>query len=78
MHVVEVHRPNAELATAMAQMRTWLDNQAVQPSLFEIAFLPGRESHFHLHFKNPSEASVFADVFDGALLDRHALDNLAA
>jgi len=42
MHIVEVRRPNADLAAAMAEMRTWLDNQAIQPSLFEIAFLAGR------------------------------------
>jgi hypothetical protein len=47
------------------------------PSLFEIAFLLGRESRFRLHFKKPSEASVFADVFDGTLLDSDAADNLA-
>jgi hypothetical protein len=42
-----------------------------------VAFLPGRESRFRLHFKKPSEASIFADVFDGTLLDSDAADNLA-
>jgi hypothetical protein len=47
MHVVEVRRHNdVDLAAAMAQMRTWLDDQQIQPTLFEIAFLPNRESRF--------------------------------
>jgi hypothetical protein len=29
MHIVEVRRRNADLAAAMAQMRTWLDDQKI-------------------------------------------------
>jgi hypothetical protein len=50
MHIVKVRRRNADLAAAMGQMRTWLDNQAIEPVLFEIAFLPGRENRFRLEF----------------------------
>src|SRR5690349_13012401 len=52
MHIVEVRRRNAELADAMAQMRTWLDNHAIEPVLFEIGFLPGREMRFCVQFRN--------------------------
>ena len=40
--------PNANLA-----------RQAIQPWLFEIAFLPGQESRFRLQFKELNETSVF-------------------
>jgi len=69
MHVVEVRRHNAELADAMAQMRTWLDNQAIEPVLFEIGFLPGREMRFRVQFRKERDASIFATTFDGEMMD---------
>ena len=69
MHIVEVRRHNADLATAMAQMRTWLDNQAIQPALFEIGFRPGRETRFRLQFKKQRDAVTFADTFYGEMMD---------
>jgi len=69
MHIIEVRRPNADLATAMAQMRTWLDNQAIEPVLFEIRFLPGRETRFRVQFRKRGDAVLFADSFDGEVLD---------
>jgi hypothetical protein len=69
MHVVEVRRHNAELADAMAQMRTWLDNQAIEPVLFEIGFLPGRETRFRLQFTKERDAAMFATSFDGEMVD---------
>ena len=65
MHVVEVRRGGVDFVAAMAQMRTWFDNQGIQPSLFEIAFLPGRESRFRLQFKEVRNAVTFASSFDG-------------
>ena len=76
MHIVEVRRRNADLAAAMAQMRTWLDNQKIQPLLFEIAFLPGRECRFRVQFRKQSDAVMFATSFDGEMLD--ANDRVAA
>ena len=61
----------------MAQMRTWLDNQAIEPVLFEIGFLPGRETRFRLQFKNQRDAVSFASNFDGEMLDT-AVDVAAA
>ena len=72
MHVVEVRRPNADLAAVMAQLRTWLDNQGIEPALFEIAFLPGQETRFRLQFKKQRDAVLFADSFDGEMLDTAA------
>ena len=72
MHIIEVRRRNAELATAMAQMRTWLDNQAIEPVLFEIAFLPGWKCRFQLQLRKPRDAETFAASFDGEVLDADA------
>ena len=69
MRIVEVRRDNAELADAMTQMRTWLDNQAIEPVLFEIGFLPGRETRFRLQFVKERDAAMFATSFDGELMD---------
>ena len=69
MHIVEVRHRNADLAAAMAQMRTWLDDQQMQPALFEIDFLPGRELRFRLQFKKLSDAVTFANSFHGEVLD---------
>jgi hypothetical protein len=69
MHIVEVRRRNAELADAMAQMRTWLDNHAIEPVLFEIGFLPGPETRFRLQFRKERDAAMFATSFDGEVMD---------
>ena len=76
-NVVEVRRGGVDFVAAMAQMRTWFDNQGIQPSLFEIAFLPGRESRFRLQFKEVRDAVTFASSFDGEVLDT-GLDAAAA
>ena len=72
MHIVEVRRRNADLTASMAQMRTWLDNHAIEPVLFEIAFLPGQECRFQLQFRKQGGAQAFADSFDGDVLDADA------
>src|ERR1051325_11158510 len=64
MYIIEVRRRNAELADAMAQMRTWLDNQAIEPVLFEIGFLPCRETRFRVQFRKRGDAVMFAASFD--------------
>ena len=69
MHIVGVRRRNADLAAAMAQMRTWLDNQAIEPVLFEIGFMPGRETRFRVQFRKQGDAVMFATSFDGEMLD---------
>ena len=69
MHIVEVRRRNADLAAALAQMRTWLDNQAIEPVLFEIGFLPGWECRFRLQFRKQGDAVTFARSFGGDMSD---------
>ena len=47
----------------MTQMGTWLDNQAIEPVVFEIAFLPGRDTRFRVQFRKRGDAVMFAASF---------------
>ncbi len=72
MHIVEIRRHGGELGAAMSKMRTWLDHYVSEPSLFEVTFLPDRVIRFRLQFKNASNASAFASVFEGEVLSEPA------
>ena len=76
MNIVEVRRPAADLGSAMAQMRTWVDHHRAEPSTFEVALVSRGEVRFRLRFEPLSEASAFARAFDGELLV--ATDNIIA
>lgn len=79
MHIVEIRRPGAELGAVMAQMRTWLDHHRAESGLFDLAFLPDREIRFRLQFRDPSDASAFARVFEGEVIpEPHSAGGLAA
>ena len=69
MHIVEVRRRNADLAAAVAKMRIWLGNHAIVPVLFEVGFLPGKETRFRLQFRKEGDAVMFATSFDGQVLN---------
>ena len=43
----------------------------MQPSLFEIAFLSGRDTRFRVQFKSLRDAMLFADSFDGEAVGAH-------
>ena len=68
MHVVEVRRKGADLGSAMAQMRTWVDHHRMEPQAFEVGFIPGGEVRFRLSFAALNDASAFARAFDGDLV----------
>jgi hypothetical protein len=70
IHIVEVRRKGADLRSAMAQMRTWVDHHRLEPQAFEVGFIPGGEVRFHLSFAALSDASVFARAFDGERASR--------
>ena len=76
MDVVEVTRSGADLGGTMTQMRTWLDHHQVEPALFELAFLAGRQIRFRFQFQSTSDALAFAGVFDGKVFSE--LDEAAA
>jgi hypothetical protein len=65
MHIVEVRRRGAEFGATMAEMRTWLDHHQVEPSLFEFKRATDGGVRFRLQFKQRTEASALAVVFDG-------------
>jgi hypothetical protein len=68
MYIVEVRRLGADLGSAMAQMRTWVDHYRVEPNTFEVAFVSGGEVRFRLQFQSMSDASAFARAFEGELM----------
>lgn len=59
-------------------MRTWLDHNRAEASVFELAFLPGREIRLRLQFKEARDALAFASVFEGDVVVDDTAGNLAA
>jgi len=67
MYVVEFRHDGDGLAEPMADIRTWLDHQRIQPSVFQLSLIP-RATIFHLEFKVASDAEAFAQGFDGQVI----------
>ena len=67
MYVVEFRHDGDGLAEPMADIRTWLDHQRIQPSVFQLSLIP-RATIFHLEFKAASDAEAFAEAFDGQVI----------
>ena len=67
MYIVEVRHNGDGLAEPMADIRTWLDHQRIQPSVFQLSLIP-RATIFHLEFKAASDAEAFAQGFDGQVI----------
>jgi len=78
MHVVEVRRSAADLGSAMAQMRTWVDHHRIEPSTFEVAFVSGGEVRFCIQFRDLADAAGFARAFDGEVSLKTANTMVAA
>jgi len=74
MYVVEFRHDGDGLAEPMADIRSWLDHQRIQPSVFQLSLIP-RATIFHLEFKAASDAEAFAEAFDGQVIknDRSAV-----
>ena len=49
MYIVEVRRDGDGLAEPLAQMRTWLDHEHIQSSVFQLSLIAG-ETIFRLEF----------------------------
>ena len=67
MYVVEFRHDGDGLAEPMADIRTWLDHQRIQPSVFRLSLMPGGTT-FHLEFKGASDAEAFAQAFAGQVI----------
>jgi hypothetical protein len=65
MHIVEIRHPAADLIATMTQMRAWLDHQRIEPSVFEFSVLRDGALRFRVQFKNPNQATSFANAFGG-------------
>ena len=50
------------MAETMEQIRTWLDHERIQPSVFQLSLIPGG-TIFHLEFNAVSEAEAFTRAF---------------
>ena len=77
VHIVEVHRDGEELAAPTAQMRNWLDNEHIQPTIFRMSLLPGG-TIFRVEFKAASEAEAFPRAFAGRVIRDARAGTIAA
>jgi hypothetical protein len=53
----------------MEQIRTWLDHERVQPSVFRLSLIPGG-TVFRVEFNAMREAEAFARAFGGQVIRR--------
>ena len=67
MYVVEFRHDGDGLAEPMADIRTWLDHQRIQPSVFRLSLMP-EGTIFHLEFRAASDAEALAHVFGGQVI----------
>jgi hypothetical protein len=67
MYVVEIPCKGDDLAEPMGQMRVWLDNERVEPSVFRLSLVAGG-TIFRLEFKTVREAEMVARAFGGELI----------
>ena len=67
MYAVEFFHEGDGLAEPMEQIRTWLDHEHIQPSVFRLSLIPGG-TVFHVEFNAMEEAEAFARAFDGQVI----------
>jgi hypothetical protein len=60
---VRVEKPATTLANAMNEMRTWLDQTALEPVEFKIAVAGVADIAFDVTFLTKAEASRFEQAF---------------
>jgi hypothetical protein len=77
MYIVEIHSDGEGLAQPMEQVRTWLDHQKIQPSVFRLSLAPGG-TIFRLEFKATSDAEAFAGAFAGQVTEDERRGAVAA
>jgi len=67
LYTVEVRLIGGEFIAFMAQMRTWLDHQRIEPEAFRHSS-GGAGITFRVDFKAETEADSFARAFGGRLI----------
>jgi hypothetical protein len=77
MYIVEVRHGGDGLAAPMAEIRTWLDDQQMQPSVFRLSLAAGG-TIFRLEFKAATDAEAFAHAFGGQVIGDERTGAVAA
>ena len=77
MYIVEVRHGGDGLAAPMAEIRTWLDHQQIQPSVFRLSLVAGR-TIFRLEFKAATDSEAFAHAFGGQFIGDERTGSVAA
>ena len=77
MYAVEFFHEGDGLAEPMEQIRTWLDHEHVQPSIFRLSLVRGGKI-FRLDFNAVSEAEAFLQAFGGRVIGGERTDSVAA
>jgi hypothetical protein len=67
LYTVEVRLIGGEFIASMAQMRSWLDHQRIEPDAFRHSS-GGAGVTFRIDFKVETEAEAFARAFGGRLI----------
>ena len=67
LYTVEIRLIGGEFIASMAQMRTWLDHQRIEPDAFRHSS-GGAGVTFRVDFKVEAEADAFARAFGGRLI----------
>jgi len=67
LYTVHVRLHEANLMSAMSEMRVWLDTHGYEPDLFQYR-TEARGALLRVDFKFESEAFAFAEAFDGSLI----------
>jgi hypothetical protein len=67
MYVVEIHHNGDGLVEPMEHIRTWLDHEHLQPSVFRLSLMPGG-TVFRVEFNAMREAEAFAGAFGGQVI----------
>jgi hypothetical protein len=67
MYAVEFFHEGDGLAEPMEQIRTWLDHEQIQPSVFRLSLIPGGTVS-RVEFNAMEEAEAFARAFDGQVI----------
>ena len=77
MYIVEIWHEGDALAEPMTQIRTWLDHEHIQPSVFRLSLLPGG-TVFRLEFNIVCEAEAVARAFAGQVIEDERAGAVAA
>ena len=67
LHTAEIRTPEADFATEMTRMRTWLDSRRFEPTVFRYDHVDGAVV-IRVDFSVPEQAAAFAREFGGKLL----------